>query len=132
MSSHKDLIVWQKAMSFVEEIYSLTSSFPDEEKYGLTAQLRRASISIPSNISEGAARHGTKEFEHFLYIALGSVAEVETQLELARRLRFATSQTVDQYMESIGEIRRMIQGMIRRLGGPSSGRAKKTTPASPH
>ena len=61
MSPHKDLIVWQKSMSLVEEIYSLTSSFPDEEKYGLTAQLRRASISIPSNISEGAARHGTKE-----------------------------------------------------------------------
>ncbi len=60
MKSHKDLIVWQKAMSFVEEIYSLSKGFPDEEKYGLTAQLRRASVSIPSNISEGAARHGKK------------------------------------------------------------------------
>ena len=62
MNSHKDLIVWQKSISFVEEIYSLTKGFPDEEKYGLTAQLRRASVSIPSNISEGAARHGKKEF----------------------------------------------------------------------
>ena len=65
MNSHKDLIVWQKSMSFVEEIYSLTKGFPDEEKYGLTAQLRRASVSIPSNISEGAARHGKKNSDIF-------------------------------------------------------------------
>ncbi len=97
MNSHKDLIVWQKAMSLVEDMYSLTKGFPEEEKYGFTAQLRRASVSIPSNISEGAARNGKKEFEHFLYIGLGSVAEVETQLH------------------NITEIRRMIQGLIGHL-----------------
>jgi|GEM_PF-2756942 len=67
MKSHKDLIVWQKAMSFVEEIYSLSKGFPDEEKYGLTAQLRRASVSIPSNISEGAARHGKNSYIFFIW-----------------------------------------------------------------
>ena len=115
MNSHKDLIVWQKSMSFVEEIYNLTKGFPDEEKYGLTAQLRRASVSIPSNISEGAARHGKKEFRHFLYMGLGSVAEVETQLELARRLHFASDSAVNCQLQKITEIRRMIQGMIRHL-----------------
>ncbi len=115
MNSHKDLIVWQKSMLFVEEIYSLTKGFPDEEKYGLTAQLRRASVSIPSNISEGAARHGKKEFEHFLYMALGSAAEVETQLELARRLNYVTDSTVETQLQNITEIRRMIQGMIGHL-----------------
>ena len=112
MNSHKDLIVWQKAMSFVEDIYGLTKKFPEEEKYGLTAQLRRASVSIPSNISEGAAR---KEFEHFLYIGLGSVAEVETQLELARRLNYVTFSTVETQLQNITEIRRMIQGLIGHL-----------------
>ena len=115
MNSHKDLIVWQKAMSFVEDIYGLTKGFPEEEKYGLTAQLRRASVSIPSNISEGAARNSKKEFEHFLYIGLGSVAEVETQLELARRLNYATDSAVETQLQNITEIRRMIQGLIGRL-----------------
>ncbi len=71
MNAHKDLIVWQKAMSFVEDIYGLTKKFPEEEKYGLTAQLRRASVSIPSNISEGAARNSKKEFEHFTLYRIG-------------------------------------------------------------
>ncbi len=115
MKSHKDLIVWQKAMSFVEDIYSLTRGFPEEEKYGLSAQLRRASVSIPSNISEGAARNSKKEFEHFLYIGLGSVAEVETQLELACRLHFASDSTVETLLQNITEIRRMIQGLIGHL-----------------
>ena len=115
MNSHKDLIVWQKSMLFVEEIYSLTKGFPDEEKYGLTAQLRRASVSIPSNISEGAARHGKKEFEHFLYMALGSAAEVETQLELAQRLHFASDSAADRQLQNITETRRMTQGMIGHL-----------------
>ncbi|MCE1273595.1 MAG: four helix bundle protein, partial [Chlorobiales bacterium] len=115
MMSHQDLIVWQKSLSFVEGIYAFTRSFPDEEKYGLTSQLKRASVSIPSNISEGAARQGKKEFEHFLFMALGSVAEVETQLELARRLSFASDSSVALQHEKITEIRRLLQGTIRHL-----------------
>lgn len=115
MKSHKDLIVWQKSMSFVEEIYKLTESFPPEEKYGLASQLRRASVSIPSNISEGAARQGKKEFGHFLYMALGSSAEVETQLELAHRLHFISDSDIRNQFNILSEIRRMIQGMINHL-----------------
>jgi four helix bundle protein len=78
ISGHKDLNVWKKSMQFVMEIYSLTSHFPKEEIYGLTSQIRRAAVSIPSNISEGAARQTKKEFCQFLYIAMGSLAELET------------------------------------------------------
>lgn len=84
--SHRDLPVWQQAMSLVEAVCRLTATFPADERYGLTAQLRRAVVSIPSNIAEGAARSSTGELGHFLGIALGSAAEVETQLELAKRL----------------------------------------------
>lgn len=84
--SHRDLPVWQQAMSLVEAVYRLTATFPVDERYGLTAQLRRAVVSVPSNIAEGAARSSTGELGHFLGIALGSAAEVETQLELAKRL----------------------------------------------
>jgi four helix bundle protein len=120
MNSHKELDVWKQSMLFVERIYDLTRRFPDEEKFSLTSQLRRASISIPTNISEGAARQGTKEFEHFLYIALGSAAEVETQLELACRLGFASNSAVALEQENLGRIRQMLLGMIRHL--------KKNTP----
>ena len=102
-------------MSFVEEIYNLTKSFPPEEKYGLAAQLRRASVSIPSNISEGAAPQGKKEFRQFLYMALGSSVEMETQLELAKRLHFISDSDINSQFNTITEIRRMIQGMISHL-----------------
>jgi four helix bundle protein len=84
--SHKDLPVWQQAMALAETVYRLTESFPADEEFGLTAQLRRAAVLIPSNIAEGAARSSTGELGHYLGIALGSTAEVETQLELAKRL----------------------------------------------
>lgn len=84
--SYRDLIVWQKAIAFTEQIYRLTGRFPSTEAFGLTNQLRRAAISIPSNIAEGQARHHTKEFSQFLYIALGSLAEIDTQLVVGRKL----------------------------------------------
>lgn len=88
IKSHKDLHAWQQSMDLVEMIYKLTSNFPDAEKFGLTSQLRRAAVSIPSNIAEGSGRNSQKELLHFLYIALGSLSEVETQIEIARRLEF--------------------------------------------
>ena len=88
MKSHKDLTVYKTSIDLVIDIYQLSQNFPHSEKFGLTSQIRRASVSIPSNISEGAARSSKKEFIRFLYIALGSVAEIETQLEIAYRLKF--------------------------------------------
>jgi four helix bundle protein len=85
---HKDLDVWKKSMDLVETIYKLTQTFPDTEKFGLTSQMRRCAVSIPSNIAEGSARKGDKELIHFLHIALGSLSELETQYLIAVRLAF--------------------------------------------
>lgn len=86
--NHKDLDVWKKSMDLVEHIYNLTSTFPIEERYGLVSQMRRAAVSIPSNIAEGSARKGDKELVQFLMIALGSLSELETQYLIAIRLKF--------------------------------------------
>jgi four helix bundle protein len=88
ITSHKDLKVWQESMDLVIQIYKLAENFPKHEVYGLSSQIRRASISIPSNIAEGAGRKGGKEFTRFLYIALGSLSEIETQLEMSQRLNY--------------------------------------------
>ena len=85
--NHKDLEVWIKSMDLVEDVYALSKFFPNDEKFGLTNQIRRASVSVPSNISEGAARKSDKEFIQFLYIALGSLSELETQYLIAVRLK---------------------------------------------
>ncbi len=85
---HKDLDVWKKGMDLVEKIYSISSSFPDSERFGLTSQIRRAAISIPSNIAEGAGRKSDKELLQFISIALGSLAEIETQYLIAIRLKY--------------------------------------------
>ncbi len=87
---HHDLLVWQEAMALVKEIYRLTSHFPKEEIYALTSQMRRAAVSIPSNIAEGAARNGSKEFLQFLSIARGSLSELEPQLLIAQDLGYST------------------------------------------
>lgn len=90
---HYDLQIWQISMNLVEEIYDLTRSFPDSEKFGLSSQMQRAAVSIPSNIAEGAARSGTKEFLHFLSIARGSLCELETQLMICERLAYTLENT---------------------------------------
>ena len=86
---YRDLLAWQEAMKLAEMVYRATERFPREEIYGLTAQARRAAASVPSNIAEGAARNSPREFHHFLGVSAGSLAEVETQLELATRLEYA-------------------------------------------
>lgn len=88
MESHKDLKVWQESMNLVVEIYKITNHFPKEELYALTSQMKRSALSIPSNIAEGAGRNGKAEYCRFLYIALGSASELETQIEIAYRLNF--------------------------------------------
>lgn len=92
MNSHSDLRVWQESMNLVEDIYRLTLLFPKDELFGLTSQIRRSVVSIPSNIAEGAGRSGEKEWTRFLYIALGSLSELDTQYQIAVRLKYIDSQ----------------------------------------
>ncbi len=110
MKEHTDLDVWQKSMDFVVDVYRQTRQFPQEERYGLTSQIRRSVISIPSNIAEGAARNSSKDFNKFLYIAMGSAAELETQLLIAERLGFLKD--TDRYQTEITAIKKMLYGLI--------------------
>ena len=110
-----DLDVWKLSMDFVDELYNITDNFPDTEKFGLASQLRRAGVSIPSNIAEGAGRFHEKEFIQFLYISRGSLAEVETQLEIARRRGYVKS--IDSSINTSIRIRKMINGLIEHLKG---------------
>jgi len=110
---HHDLKVWQVSIQLVKKIYVVTTAFPNEETYGLVSQMRRAAISIPSNIAEGAARGGTKEFIHFLGVARGSLSELETQLYISKELGYVTNaQDVDSQIE---EIFRLLGGLISSL-----------------
>ena len=113
MKTHMDLDVWKKSMDFVENIYKISSQFPKEEMYGLTSQIRRAAVSVPSNIAEGASRQGSKEFVQFLYISLGSLSEVETQTMLAKRLNFVSN--IDIILKEIITIKKMLNGLIRNV-----------------
>ena len=101
MGTHEELDVWKLSIDFVEEIYILTKDFPSDEKYGLTNQLRRASVSVPSNIAEGSARKSDKENIQFLHIALGSIAEIETQLIISDRLGFCDTSQAQQNIKII-------------------------------
>lgn len=114
---HRKLIVWQKAMSFVETIYRLTESFPKTEQFGLTTQLRRAAVSIVSNIAEGAARQTSREHLQALYIARGSVSEVDTQLEIAQRLHLMTAEQQHSAMEDLDDISRLLNGLMSSKRG---------------
>ena len=105
----------KKSVGFVVDIYRITKSFPRDEIYGLTNQLRRASVSIPSNIAEGAARKGKAEFKHFLYIALGSLSEVETQLIISQEIKYINKEQLKNIEPSLIEIRKMLLGLIKTL-----------------
>ena len=91
---HKDLDVWKKSIQFVKRVYEITLKFPDDEKYGLTNQMRRCAVSIPSNIAEGDGRNLKKEFKQFLYISLGSISELETQLIISSKLNYLKNKTL--------------------------------------
>ncbi len=114
---HKDLRAWQSAMLLVEEIYGLTSTFPKEEMFGLTSQMRRAAISVPSNLAEGSARNGTKELLHFLGIATGSLAELDTQLELAARLGYCAE--VSGVQSRLDEVSALTLALMKSLRSKS-------------
>jgi len=116
---HKDMDVWKVAMELVEEIYRLTKGFPKEEMYGLSSQLRRAAVSIPSNIAEGAARQTRKEYIQFLYYAQGSMSELETQLDLSNRLSYLTAESLTKIEDIRERVGKMLYGLIRKLKRPS-------------
>ncbi|MCC6126282.1 MAG: four helix bundle protein [Pirellulales bacterium] len=116
--NYRDLIVWQKAIELVVEIYRLTQTFPKEELYCLTSQIRRAAISIPSNIAEGQGRRTKKEFANFLSFAHGSLRETETQLTIAQRLGYAKPTTVEATLNRCAEIGRLLNGLSNSLASP--------------
>ncbi len=108
MHQFKELLIWKKSRQFCSEIYSITSSFPSDEKFGITNQLRRASVSIPSNIAEGSSRNSNKDFSRFLEIAIGSAYEIETQLLIASDLGFIKSDKLEPLIIQLEEIIKMI------------------------
>jgi four helix bundle protein len=117
MASYRDLRVWQQAMDLAEEVYRLTERFPKHELYGLTSQLRRAAVSVASNIAEGKGRQTDKDFVNFLYHARGSLLEVETQIALARRLRYVTEKDEDKILERTKSVGQQLAGLIHALSG---------------
>ena len=116
MGQHfKDLVVWQKAMEMVTEIYKLTDNFPKREVYSLTDQIRRAAVSVPSNVAEGQAHHNNREFLHFLRHSSGSLAELETQLDLAGRLGYADAALIAGALQRVQEVGRIQNGLISAI-----------------
>jgi four helix bundle protein len=112
---HRKLEVWKNSMQLTKIIYKVTVSFPASELYGLVSQMRRAAVSIPSNIAEGAARTGKKEFLQFLNIAQGSASELDTQIELAQMLEFVDQQTYQEMMSLLTIISKQLYGLARRV-----------------
>ncbi len=112
---YRQLIAWQKGMAMVGSIYKVSATFPKEETYGLTVQLRRATVSVPSNIAEGQGRDSTREFLHYLLIAYGSLMEVETQILIAGDLKYLTEAETETILEHSAETGRVINGLMRSL-----------------
>lgn len=115
MANFKDLLVWQKSIDFVTEIYRITEFFPKSEMYGLISQIRRSVVSIPSNIAEGNSRRSTPDYLQFLKISRGSCAEVETQLIISRNLNFLNDEDYLKLNQQIIEISKMLNGLINSL-----------------
>ena len=115
MNSYKELIVWKKSFEFVKKVYKATDNFPKQESYGLTSQIRRAAVSIPSNIAEGFVRKHTKEFSQFISIAFGSGAELETQLLLAKDLSYIPQGEYLTLNELLQEIMKMLNSLLSKL-----------------
>lgn len=111
---HKKLDAWRYSVDLVKEMYRLTAAFPKEEIYGLTSQMRRAAVSVPSNLAEGAARRNNKEFIQFLYVALGSLSELDTQVHIARELKYIKDKEIEGVAGLIEKTSKLIFGLIRK------------------
>jgi len=116
VKSHKDLDVWRKSVDLSVLIYRMTSLFPKEEVYAMSSQMRRAGVSIASNIAEGAARRTDKDFIHFLHMALGSASELDTQVEIVARIGFLDQEKAGELQNMVGAVSRMLYGLIRSVG----------------
>lgn len=115
VGNYHELQIWQKSMELAEVIYKSTYGFPAQEKFGLVSQLRRAAVSIPSNIAEGNMRNSDKDFLRFINMALGSLAEMETQMELAKRIDYLVGENVEPLQKRVSESVKMLRGMQSRL-----------------
>jgi len=113
--SYRDLIAWRKAMDLVTDIYLVTKAFPRDEQYGLTSQLRRAAVSVPSNIAEGQARFSRKEFHHFLSHARGSLVEIETQVTIAQNLGYLGPNQTQPLLDKTSELGKVLNGLIASI-----------------
>ena len=117
MKTHKDLDIWKRGLELVTEMYKLTKSFPKEENYGLSSQMQRAAVSYPSNIAEGAARNSKADYIRFVYIALGSLSELETQVIISKNLGYASN--IEKLLNEIEILRKMTLNFIKHLKGES-------------
>lgn len=115
IKSYRDLLIWQKGIEIVTDIYSITNEFPREEIYALTAQMRRAAISIPSNIAEGYGRNSQKEMAKFLNYSLGSLFEVNTQIEIALNLKFIQKEHHEKLLKKSFELEKMINSLVSKI-----------------
>ena len=113
--SYRDLEVWQRAMDLVVDCYAATKAFPAEERYGLTAQIRRSVVSVPSNIAEGRGRQGVGGFLYHLSVAYGSLMELDTQLQISARLHYLGADIAERLLDRVGEVRRLLSGLLRAL-----------------
>jgi four helix bundle protein len=118
--TYTDLEVWQAAMNLAEDIYRITKTFPKDETYGLTIQLRRASVSVPSNIAEGKGRSSDKELAQFLCHSRGSLFEIETQVNLARRLGYLDAQRAESILRKAARVGQLLNGLLRAFRPPSA------------
>jgi four helix bundle protein len=114
------LVAWQKAMELVLAVYRATKAWPREEMYGLTSQVRRAAVAIPSNLAEGHGRSGSREYAHHVSIAFGSLCELETQIQIGEQLGYSNNAVATDLMTKAAEVRRLIRGLIRSLRAPAT------------
>jgi len=115
--NYKDLVVWQKSIAFVSEVYVLTKKLPADERFSLIDQMRRAAVSIPSNIAEGHARKSSADFARFLRISYGSAAEIETQLIIAHNLQYLSDSELQQFLSKVLELQKMLNALISKQLG---------------
>ena len=120
--TYRELLVWQRAMNLVELVYTASGRWPREELYGLTSQIRRASVSVPSNIAEGQGRNSNKEFINHLSIARGSLLELETQVLIAERLRYVDAEATRTILAASAEVGRLLSGLATSLGRATRGK----------
>lgn len=125
MQNYTDLNVWQKSMDLVEEVYTLVKRLPKEEMYALSSQLRRAAVSIPSNIAEGNGRSSRKEYLRFLLISRGSTFEVETQLLICVKVEYLVEEEIERAMTLCSEVKKMLNGLIRNLSNSTENTKEK-------